>query len=109
LALYDELGLTQLSRQIEATTDDIIAAEDYFRECDDDSPNIVAGRLMIGLSNDCQRDSIADGNGYCGTMAMALIALQGLVPSLSGLIRDHAAFFVNSPRLPLAGMPFASA
>jgi len=40
-------------------------------------------------------------------MAMGLVALRGLLPSLSGLIRDHAALFVSSPVLPLAAMPFA--
>jgi hypothetical protein len=30
-----------------------------------------------------------------------LLALRGLLPSLSGLIRDHAAFFVDNPTLPL--------
>lgn len=77
MALYDELGLTQLSRQIEATTDDIIAAEDYFRECDDDSPNIVAGRLMIGLSNDCQRDSIADGTAIAAPWQWLSLLCKG--------------------------------
>jgi hypothetical protein len=64
---------------------------------------------MIGLSNDCQRDAIASGNGDCGTMAMALVGLQGLVPNLSGPIREHAAFFVSNPALPLSAMPFAAA
>jgi len=42
-------------------------------------------------------------------MAMALVALRALLPSLSGLIRDHAAFFVANPGLPFSGMPFAPA
>ena len=41
-------------------------------------------------------------------MAMALVALRGLLPDLSGLIRDHAALFVSDPGLPLAAMPFAA-
>jgi hypothetical protein len=105
--LYEELGLTELNRQIEATTDTLIEAEDYFHECEDETPNIVAARLLMDLINDCQRDAIASGNGYCGTMAMALVALKGLLPNLSGLIRDHAAFFVGNPTLPLSAMPFA--
>jgi hypothetical protein len=40
-------------------------------------------------------------------MAMALVALRGLLPSLSGLIREHAALFVSNPTLPLSAMPFA--
>jgi hypothetical protein len=108
--LYEELGLTELNRQMEATVDAITSAEDYLNECDDETPNIAAARLMMGLPNDCQQDATASGNGYCGTMAMALVALKGLLPSLSaGLIRDHAAFFVANPELPLSDMPFSSA
>ena len=107
--LRDELGLPELNRQMEATTDAIISAEDYFHECGDETPNIVAARLLINLSYDCDQSSYASGQGYCGTMAMALVALKGLLPNLSGLIRDHAAFFVANPELPLSGMPFASA
>jgi hypothetical protein len=47
---YEQLGLTDLSRQIEATTDAIINAEGHFHECDDETPNFVAARLMIGLT-----------------------------------------------------------
>jgi hypothetical protein len=94
--LRDELGLTELNRQIEATVDAITSAEDYFHECGDETPSIVAARIMIGLTNDCQR-------------AIALVVARGLVPSLSGLIREHAAFFVANPELPLSAMPFASA
>jgi hypothetical protein len=106
--LYEELGLTELNRQTEATIDAITSAEDYLHECDDETPNIAAARLMMGLPNDCQQDATASGNGYCGTMAMALVALKGLLPSLSGLIRDHAAFFVSNPTLPLSAMPFVA-
>jgi len=105
--INDELGLTELNRQMEAVTEAIITAEDYFHECEEEIPNVVAARGMIGLTNDCQQDAIADGNGYCGTMAMALVALRGLLPSLSGLIREHAAFFAGNPTLPLSAMPFA--
>jgi hypothetical protein len=104
--LRDELGLTELNRQIEATTDATINAEDYFRERGDETPNIVAARLMMGLASDCQQDAIASGHGYCGIMAMALVALRGLLPSLSGMIREHAAFFVDNPGLALRGTPF---
>jgi hypothetical protein len=84
-----------------------VDAEYYFHECDDETPNIVAARLMMGLTNDCQQDAIAGGHGYCGIMAMALVALRGLLPSLSGMIREHAAFFVDNSGLPLSAMPFA--
>jgi hypothetical protein len=83
-------------RQIEVAVDALIKAEEFFHECNDETPNIVAARIMIGLTNDCQ-------------MAIALVVARGLVPSLSGLIREHAAFFVANPALPLSGMPFAPA
>jgi hypothetical protein len=37
---------------------------------------------------------------------MAFAALRGLLPGLSGLIREHAALLVNNPTLPLSDMPF---
>jgi hypothetical protein len=68
---------------------------------------MIAATVLARLGNDCSRSDFAEGNGYCGTMAMAQVALQELVPNLSGLIRDHAAVFVSNPKLPLAAMPFA--
>jgi hypothetical protein len=41
------------------------------------------------------------------TFEVAFIALRGLLPSLSGLIREHTAFLVENPTLPLSEMPFA--
>jgi hypothetical protein len=64
---------------------------------------------MINLGYDCDQSAYASGNGYCGTMAMALVALRGLLPNLSGLIRDHAAFFVADPKRPLREMTFSPA
>jgi hypothetical protein len=81
-------------------------AEDAIRELPA-APNVVAASLLAGLSNDCDRSDFAEGNGYCGTMAMALVALRGLLPNLSGAIRDDAALFVSNPTLPLSAMPFA--
>jgi hypothetical protein len=105
--LYDQLGLTDLTRRMEAAVDATISAESFFRECDDETPNIVAPRILIDLCYNCTQSSSASGHGYCGTMAMALVALNGLLPNLSGLIREHAAFFVGNPELPLSDMPFA--
>ena len=31
-------------------------------------------------------------------MALSFVALEGLLPKLSGVIRDHASFFVAFPR-----------
>jgi hypothetical protein len=64
--LRDELGLNDLSQRMEVIVDAIVQAEDFFNESSDETPNIVAARLMIGLTNDCQQDEIAAGNGYSG-------------------------------------------
>jgi hypothetical protein len=40
-------------------------------------------------------------------MALALVSLRGLLPGLSGLIRERAALTVDNPALPLSDMPFA--
>jgi hypothetical protein len=47
--LRDEFGLTESNLQMETTTDAIIAAEGHFHDYDDETPNIVAARLMMGL------------------------------------------------------------
>jgi hypothetical protein len=104
--LYAELGLDRIDRdQIDACTA-MCEVEDAIGELEQ-SPNVVAAQLLASLGNDCDRTSCASGNGYCGTMAMALVALRGLLPDLSGMIRDHAALFVSNPTLPLSAMPFA--
>jgi hypothetical protein len=71
--------------------------------------NVLIRSRPVTPEGDCQQDAIASGHGYCGIMAMALVALRGLLPSLSGMIREHAAFFVDNPGLPLRGMPFNAA
>ncbi len=48
------------------------------------------------------------GNGYSGGMAIVAMGLKAPLPNLSGLIRDHAAFFVDNPGLPLRQMMFAA-
>ena len=83
-------------------------AEDAIGELEQ-SPNVIAATVLAGLCNDCSRSDFAEGDGYGGTMAMGLVALRGLLPNLSGMIRDHAAFFVSNPTLPLSAMPFALA
>jgi hypothetical protein len=40
---------------------------------------------------------------------MALTLLEVLTPKLSGLIREHAVFFVANPYAPLSAMPFSAA
>jgi hypothetical protein len=71
------------------------------------TPNAVAALVLENLCGDCDQSSCAAGSGYCGTMAMGLVALRGLLPSLSGLIGEHAAFFVANPEATLGNMPFA--
>jgi hypothetical protein len=39
---------------------------------------------------------------------MALVALRGLLPNLSGLIREHAVFFIDNDRSPLGNMPLCN-
>jgi hypothetical protein len=73
----------------------------------DQSPNVIAAGLLAAVCANCSRSDFTEGNGYCGTMATALVALRGLLPGLSGLIREHAALLVNNPTLPLSAMPFA--
>jgi hypothetical protein len=77
--LYEELNLNQLDRQMTAACNAICAAEGAIGELEQ-LPNVVAAQLLASLSNDCSRTSCATGNGYCGTMAMGLIALRGLSP-----------------------------
>jgi hypothetical protein len=104
--LYTELGLYRIDREMSDACIAMCKAEDAIRELPA-APNVVAASLLAGLSNDCDRSDFAEGNGYCGTMAMALVALRGLLPSLSGAIYDDAALFVSNPTLPLSAMPFA--
>jgi hypothetical protein len=104
--LYSELGLDRIDREMSDACIEMCKAEDAIRELPA-APNVVAASLLAGLSNDCDRSDFAEGNGYCGTMAMALVALRGLLPNLSGVIHDDAALFVGNPTLPLSAMPFA--
>jgi hypothetical protein len=104
--LYAELGLDRIDREMSDACTAMCETEDAIGELEQ-SPNVVAAQLLASLGNDCDRTSCASGNGYCGTMAMALVALRGVLPGLSGLIREHAAFFAGNPTLPLSAMPFA--
>jgi hypothetical protein len=104
--LYAELGLDRIDREMSDACTAMCETEDAIGELEQ-SPNVVAAQLLASLGNDCDRTSCASGNGYCGTMAMALVALRGVLPGLSGLIREHAALFVGNPTLPLSAMPFA--
>jgi hypothetical protein len=104
--IYAELGLDRIDREMSDACTAMCEAEDAIGELTP-TPNAVAAIVLAGVCNDCSRSDFAEGNGYCGTMAMALVALRGVLPGLSGLIREHAAFFAGNPTLPLSAMPFA--
>jgi hypothetical protein len=104
--IYSALGLIDLDHEINAACDAIRATEQAIGALDQ-SPSVIAANVLASLTNDCSRSDFAEGNGYNETMAMALVVLRGLLPNVSGLIRDHAAFFVSNPTLPLSAMPFA--
>ncbi|WFU37555.1 hypothetical protein QA640_24080 [Bradyrhizobium sp. CB82] len=106
--LYDESGLHSLDGQITAECDCIFDIEQTLESLDP-SPAKFAAQLLAQVDSECSRDAFAWGDGYCSIMAVATTALEALLPSLStGLIRDHAAFFVANPYTPLAEMPFTS-
>jgi hypothetical protein len=104
--LYTELGLFDLDQAISDTCTAMCETEDAIGELAP-APNVVAAMLLARVCDNCSRSDFAEGNGYCGTMAVALVSLRGLLPDLSGLIREHAALLVNNPTLPLSAMPFA--
>ena len=105
--LFDQLGLTELNRQIEATTDAIVETEAQLFELSG-RPNVSAAHLMMEVCQNCGLEDFAGGSGYSGGMAIAAMGLKALLPNLSGLIRDHVAFFVSNPELPLSATPFAA-
>jgi hypothetical protein len=111
--LQDELGLTALDSRLDEACRAICAAEDSIAALEQSS-NSTAALLMAKLSHDCSRFDAAaplgfeGAPGYCEAMSMALVALHGLLPGLSGLIREHAAFYVGNSALPLSDMPFTA-
>ena len=86
--LYAELGLDRLDREMSDTCIAMCKAEDAIGELTP-SPNVVAATLLARVCDNCDRSDFAEGNGYCGTMAVALVSLRGLLPGLSGLIRGR--------------------
>jgi hypothetical protein len=111
--LNDEIGITALEHGMDEACRAICAAEDSIAALEPSS-NSTAALLMAKLSHDCCRHDAAaplgfeGAPGYCEAMSMALVALRGLLPGLSGLIREHAAFYVGSSALPLSDMPFTA-
>jgi hypothetical protein len=108
--IYEDLCPRALSDEMQTESDLIFNAERALEELDDPSPDKFAARLMVQLSQHCNGDAVASGNGYCETAAMAATALEALLPSLSdGLIREHATFFVANRTAPFSTMPFRAA
>lgn len=108
--IYEELGLCALDDEIQTLNDLIFDAESALQELDHPSPDAFAARLMAQLCQDCSRNAVASGDGYCTTAAMAATALEALLPSLSdGLIREHATFFIANRTAPFSEMPFRAA
>ncbi|MHC2241207.1 hypothetical protein [Bradyrhizobium elkanii] len=106
--IYDELGLPSLDDQIEAECE-AIRTTDAAMEALDQTPDAVAARLMARVDQDSFGNAPACGPGYDSAAAVAFIAIEALLPNLSGLIRDHAAFFVSNPYNPMSDMPWKAA
>jgi hypothetical protein len=107
--VHDAVGLSRLEPESVAVCDALFDKEAFFRdEYSHETPNILAGRIMVNLCADGDLEAKAEGNGHCATMAMGLLALKGLRPNLSGLVGEHVAFFAANPERPLREMPFAA-
>ena len=92
-----------------AVCDALFDKEAFFRdEYSHETPNILAGRIMVNLCADGDLEAKAERNGHCATMAMGLLALKGLRPNLSGLIASTSHFLPPIPERPLREMPFAA-
>lgn len=103
--LKDSLGITALSEHIQAAVDGICATEEALRELHETSDR-KAALIMMRLDDYCKSSASVAGEDVCETMGIAFVALELLLPDLSGLIRDHAQFFVSNPAAPLRAMPF---
>jgi hypothetical protein len=107
--VHDAVGLSRLEPESVAVCDALFDKEAFFRdEYSHETPNILAGRIMVNLCADGDIEAKAEGNRHCATMAMGLLALKGLRPNLSGLVGEHVAFFAANPERPLREMPFAA-
>ncbi|MET4493490.1 hypothetical protein [Bradyrhizobium sp. LA7.1] len=106
--LQEEIGLAAAERGIGLAIDGIVAADSALQYLQD-SPDKRAAIIMMRVSDDCERIATIEGDFQCATMFIAAIALEQMLPDLSGLIQEHASFFVSNPTVPLAEMPFAAA
>lgn len=103
--LLEELGIAAVERRIGAAVDGLIEVENTIRELHE-SADRTAALIMANVDDNCQPAASIAGDDRDATMEIAAVALKLLLPELSGLIREHAQFFVSSPTTPLREMPF---
>ena len=105
--LKDQLGIAEFERQMTAAAEGVVASETELENIEQ-TPNVIAALLMADLGCECMQEATIAGPNRDGTMRMGAAALEALLPKLSGLIRDHAAFFVANRTTPLSAMPFSA-
>ncbi|MBP1091917.1 hypothetical protein [Bradyrhizobium diazoefficiens] len=103
--IAEDLGLHRINGELIALVDKIGDIEKNIVALHD-SPDRTAALIMVQVEAECMVGDYAEGPGYCGTMAMAHLALRSLLPQLSGVIHEHAEFFVSNPTLAACRMPF---
>jgi hypothetical protein len=101
----DRLGLLENERQSEALNAQQFQIEDAIRE-GGQTPDAKAAAIMVSLQDNCGLDSSAAEDSE---MSLACVALDLLLPQLTGLIREHAAFYLENRTATLREMPFARA
>lgn len=69
------------------------------------TPDVKAVDIMLSLQENCLLNSSAEDDSE---MALACIPLEMLLPQLTGLIREHAAFYLENRTARLRDMPFAT-
>jgi hypothetical protein len=103
--ISDELGITEFERQIREAADGVADCEAELDDLDP-TPDTAAALIMADLGIECLQEATIAGDDRCSTMRIAVAALEALLPNLSGLIREHAAFFIANRTTPLSAMPF---
>ncbi|MBM7483350.1 hypothetical protein ACVWWI_003334 [Bradyrhizobium sp. USDA 3686] len=103
--ISEDLGLNRIEHELIALVDKIGGVERQIVMLHD-SADRTAALIMAQVEAECMVGDYADGPGYCGTMAMAHLALRSLLPQLSAVIHEHADFFVSNPTLAACRMPF---
>jgi hypothetical protein len=100
---WSKAGLNDLDRQIDAVSNerfDIeMSIEQKYKSAD-----AKAASIFISLQDNCLQTDTAEDNSEIN---LACIAIELLQPRLTGLIADHAAFFLSNRTTALGVMPFA--